>query len=100
MSAGFFEHRDKWLCDDIYGYNHTNKDPFEDREISDLIYDVFKLIHSFDYYKSGDSDESDYLSDKKQFKEKWFNTPRQLQIQNIINTSCEELKQQLEKTFM
>ena len=55
MSGGHFDYNDKRLKNDMFGYEHEYKNPLEDREISNLVYDVLTLLHVFDYYKSGDT---------------------------------------------
>ena len=60
MSGGYFEYINDRLKTDIFGYkfdadygvdvfkNQKVPNVFEDREISELVADVFDLIHSFD----------------------------------------------------
>ena len=76
MSGGLFERTNEILANEIFGWNHTIKDPFEDEEISELIYDIFKLIRTFDYYKCADCTEKDYLEEKDKFKNKWLEKPK------------------------
>lgn len=76
MSGGRFEYKDSSLKDEIFGYFFENPEHipniFEDEEISELIWDVFDLIHDYDWYASGDTDESDWIKSKTNFKNKWF----------------------------
>lgn len=99
MSGGLYDYRDLDLKNEIFGWNREKGNVFEDKEITELIYDVFGLIHEFDWYQSGDTDEEDYLIAKKNFKEKWFETPAEMRIQNIIDNSIEELREELYKTY-
>lgn len=117
MSGGHcFDYRDISLAGDIFGYGRLDYDMdskenkesrkivrkrnyFEDAEISELIYDIFCLMHSFDWYKSGDIDENDYRESVKYFKTKWFDTPRNEQIEKVITNSIEQLKEDMYKTF-
>lgn len=53
---------------------------FEDREISELVWDVFDLIHSYDWYASGDTCKETYLKGKAEFKKEmvfqsWSESP-------------------------
>lgn len=100
MSGGYWDYADSQLKDDIFGWNGEKKDPFEDKEISDLIRDVFSLMHDFDWYKSGDYSEDAYLEAKKAFKDKWLNISEEDRIQRTINEACTSLKKDLEKTFL
>ena len=99
MSGGLFDYKDLNLKDEIFGWNREKGNVFEDKEITELIYDVFGLIHEFDWYQSGDTDEGDYFEAKRNFKEKWFETPAEIRVQKIIDNSVEELREELYKTF-
>lgn len=74
MSGGRFNYMNDTVQNEIFGYWDEGKIPnvFEDREISELIYDVFNLIHDFDWYASGDTCKETYLKQKAAFKKKWL----------------------------
>ena len=75
MSGGRFDYKDQYAKNEIFGWFYEGKtipDVFEDEEISELIWDVFDLIHDYDWYASGDTDKADYLKSKEKFKEKWL----------------------------
>ena len=72
MSGGRFDYKDSILKDEIYGWADKPINVFEDREISELVWDVFDLIHDFDWYTSGDTCKETYLKAKSDFKKKWF----------------------------
>jgi hypothetical protein len=99
MSGGLFYNHDSEAKDYIFNWSDKPTNVFEDREISELVWDVFDLIHSFDYYKSCDTSKETYLKDKKEFKKKWFGTNRGLQIRKIVDGSIEDLRQELYETF-
>lgn len=46
--------------------------PMKDKELSELMYDVSCLLHSLEWWQSGDTDEGTYFDDVKKFKKKWF----------------------------
>jgi len=87
MSGGHFDYINDSLCDTITGaYPRLDMNGeeqhymakavrilnrLEDGDISEITYDVFCLLHSFDWYRSGDTGRSDYEADVKAFKEKW-----------------------------
>lgn len=86
---------------EIFGYLGDNgriPNVFEDREISELIYDVFNLIHDYDWYASGDTGEDDYLEAKSKFKKKWLNNNSD-RAKRIVDKAIEELKEELYKTY-
>lgn len=98
MSGGHFEYKDSALRYEIFGYGDTIKNPFEDIEISRLVYDVLELIHAYDWYKSGDTDESDYISEKNKFKDKWLKRDKE-RTKEIIDSVIAEARNELYKTF-
>lgn len=46
--------------------------PMCDKELSEMMYDVDCLLHSLEWWQSGDIGEERYFADVKAFKEKWF----------------------------
>lgn len=73
--------------------------PMEDRQLSELVFDVLCLIYSADWYKSGDTGEDTYLEDVKYFKEKWLKQKPEQAVKNEIDKSMEETRHDLYKTF-
>ncbi len=114
MSGGKFYGADTAARDTIFQYSNEPINVFEDKEISELVWDVFDLIRSLDYYECGDTSEETYLNDKADFKKKWLGGNRDLRIRKIVDEaienlglelygavhdSIEELKQGLYETF-
>lgn len=66
--------------------------PMNDPEVSGLVYDVFCLLHSFDWVVSGDTDEDDYRKDVAAFKKRWFKKARAEQVRAIIDICTDNLK--------
>jgi len=99
MSGGYFDYKDRDLKNEIFGWDTEHVNVFEDREITELVLDVLNLIHEFDWYKSGDTDERYYLMAKKAFKEKWLEPPVESRVMRVIDESVEELRKDLYKTF-
>lgn len=97
MSGGHFNYVDSSLKSEIFGWGDLTN-VFEDKEISELVWDVLNLIHDFDWYKSGDTCEETYLAKKAKFKEKWFSKP-DVRVQRIIDETISECKSELYKTF-
>lgn len=98
MSGGRFEYTDSRLKNEIFGWSDAPHNVFEDREISELVWDVLELIHEYDWYASGDTGEESYLKAKEAFKKKWFGD-RDVRIQRIIDEALKECKDELYKTF-
>jgi hypothetical protein len=98
MSGGHFEYLDSRLKDEIFGYEDKVKNVFEDREISELVFDVLDLIHEFDWYYSGDTDKETYLKAKAEFKKKWLSN-RGVRIKRTIDTALDEVRAELYETY-
>lgn len=86
MSGGRFNYMDSSLMDEIFGYSEKPRDVFEDMEISQLVWDVLKLIHDFDWYASGDSGEDDSI---RRF---WTSRPSEQQMRDTPWEKKEESK--------
>lgn len=97
MSGGAFEYRDSSLKEEIFHGQFS--DVFEDREISEIVWDILDLIHEFDWYASGDTCENDYLAAKQAFKLKWLNTPANDRIKRVIDDVIKDAQQELYKTY-
>lgn len=70
-----------------------------DPEILALVYDVFCLLHSYDWAESGDTDMDAYQKDVEIFKSQWFKNARKDRIKEMIDISTEKLKEDLYKVF-
>ena len=100
MSGGYFNYIDNTAKCEIFGFfDRVHGNVFEDREISELIWDVFELIHDFDWYKSGDTCEETYLQAKADFKKKWFGGNRGVRVRRIVDETLKDAKAELYKTF-
>ena len=99
MSGGHFEYADERAKNEIFGSTDEPRNVFEDREISELVWDVFNLIHDFDWYKSGDTCKETYLKSKADFKKKWMGGNRGVRVRRIIDTVLDEAKRELYETY-
>lgn len=64
--------------------NAAKMNPMEDSQISEIVWDVFVLLRSWNYYQSGDIGEKQYRDDVKWFKDKWFKrTKRDIDVDTI-----------------
>jgi hypothetical protein len=98
MSGGRFEYLDSQLKSEIFGWDEKFSNVFEDREISELVFDVLDLIHDYDWYASGDTCKETYLKKKAEFKKKWFSN-RGVRVREIVDTAMKEAKAELYETF-
>ena len=99
MSGGHFNYEDSRLKNEIFGWTDKPANVFEDKEISELVWDVFDLIHVFDWYASGDSNEKKYLEVKAKFKAKWLRGDYEVRIREIVDDALSQCKEELYKTF-
>lgn len=60
-------------------------DPMEDADVSALLFDMLYLIHSCDFYKSGDTGPDDYRKDLDRFRAKWFGTSRDERLLEYVD---------------
>ena len=56
-----------------------------DRELDDLMKDIAKLVHDREWHLSGDTCEETYLKTVKEFKRKWFKSPRAKRLYGYID---------------
>lgn len=98
MSGGRFLYMDSQLKTEIFGWSDEAWNAFEDREISELVWDVLDLIHAFDWYKSGDTNKETYLKVKAEFKKKWFSN-RGVRVRRIVDEALKQCKGELYETF-
>lgn len=98
MSGGRFEYLDSRLITEIFGYCDKPWNALEDREISELTWDLLNLIHEYDWYKSDDTSKETYLNAKIEFKKKWLSN-RGVRVKRIIDDAIDDLKEELYETY-
>lgn len=117
MSGGTWQYSNDMLAHELFGYeadigygldgarhdiclkDAIRKDPLNDPEISGLVFDIFCLLHSYDWAESGDTDMDTYQADVAAFKKRWFKKTRSAQIREMINICTDNLKEDLYKAF-
>lgn len=113
MSGGAFNYTNDRACQEIfswmspdygeYGFSKAKDarklNPFEDRQLSELCWDMFCLLHSLDWYKSGDTGEDTYFKDVRYFKDKWIVKGGEAIQKEEIDKSIEELREELYATL-
>lgn len=99
MSGGHFEYLDSRLKDEIFGWTNKPTNVLEDRELSELVWDVLDLLHEFDWYYSGDTSKEKYLEAKAKFKKKWLGGNRGVRIKRTIDAAIDEAKTELYETY-
>lgn len=103
MSGGRFNYNDSNLqyeMFDCYGEpDHSLPNPYEDREVSELMYDLLNLTHDLDWYLSGDTGRETYLKAKRAFKKKWLKADPKRRVQETIDKVLADAKTELYETY-
>lgn len=113
MSGGRFNYNNDHTCNEIFDYmvsadyglddketkSQSKKaamlNPLEDFEISELVYDVFCVLHSYDWYASGDTGEETYRNDVAYFKKKWFGKTAKERVKKLTDNAIERFAHEI-----
>ena len=98
MSGGHFNYVNNTLKSEMFGWVDEPHNVLEDRELSELTWDLLEVIHIYDYYRCDDTSKETYLKAKEEFKKKWFSN-RGVRVRKIVDESIAELKSELYETF-
>lgn len=82
----------------LFGWSDKPGNVLEDRELSNMTWDLLNLMQTFDCYKSGGCGKEKYLDEKKVFKNKWLSN-RGVRVRNVINSAIDDLKKELYETY-
>lgn len=96
MSGGRFNYADSNLKSEMFGWVDEPHNVMEDAEISELVWDLLYLIHTFDYYESGDTGREKYIKEKNDFKKKWFGN-RKFRLEKIVDKKIEQLREEVKE---
>ena len=115
MSGGHWDYKDMTLVTEMFGWDldccygeegfaqsakAARVDPLRDSELSEMLWDMFVVMHSADWYLSGDTGEDTYYADVKRFKEKWFGKTEEKRIQHLVDNAVANFKEDLEQSFV
>ncbi len=99
MSGGYFNYIDSQLKSEIFGWSDTFHNVLNDRELSELVWDMLDLLHDYDWYVSGDTGKDSWQRARKEFKDKWLNAKREDIVKHTIDQSLKECKRELYDTY-
>lgn len=114
MSGGRFNYQNDNLCREIFSWevsanygdsgfaqsNHARRiDPMDDLIMSELIFDVFCVLHSYDWWQSGDTCEDTYRADVQRFKDKWLTKLSDDRVREIIDDELNVVRGRLYNAF-
>ena len=106
MSGGHWNYVNDSLMNEIFGYivdaseEAAARNPLEDRIISEIVYDIFDLLHEFDWYKSGDTGPDAYRNAVNRFKQKWLGKPSEQFVLDHVNRALELTRKELLETLV
>ena len=115
MSGGHFDYKNDYLAEEMFGWDYypdygesgreksrgaAKVNPMHDVELSEMVWDVFCLIHSLDWYLSGDTGEDCYREDVKYFKDKWFGKTPEERLSHLVDNAVDNVREDLEKTLL
>jgi hypothetical protein len=98
MSGGLWNYQNDSLQSEIFGYGEKPCNALEDKVISELVWDVFELLHAYDWYRSGDTCKEDYDRVRAKFKKKWLKDDPE-RTKRIVDEAMDSLKKELYDTF-
>lgn len=114
MSGGRFNYKQYDLAEEIFGYRlHVDygeegfsqapqaarMNPLHDVEMSEMLWDMICVVHSYDWWASGDNGEERYRADVKHFKEKWLGKTPTQRTNKMIQDAMERAKEDAEIAF-
>lgn len=113
MSGGHFNYINDTACHEIFGWSVSadygeheaeskiarRLDPLEDAIISELVFDVFCILHSYDWYACADTCEDTYREDVRRFKDKWLKPMRGKRAKEIVDDELNAVREKLYRAF-
>lgn len=88
MSGGSYD----YIC---YKLSNECDGRMYDAEMNDLIKDLCEVLHSLEWWQSGDTSESSYREELSRFKAKWFKGDRQERLKGYIDEQIDIVRSQL-----
>ena len=68
MSGGFFDYEDRKLY--VWANKIYNPSTKEEKELAQILRDIAEVLNAYDWWKSGDTSEEEFLRLWKEFKQK------------------------------
>lgn len=114
MSGGHWNYMNDTLANELFGWGCSpnygergfsqakyarKSNPLEDKQLSELCWDLFCVLHSYDWYACADTGEDTYRKDVAYFKKKWLKSTPEEQARREIDETIEEARKELYKTF-
>ena len=88
MSGGSYD----YVC---YILSNECEGRMYDAEMNDLIKDLCEVLHSLEWWQSGDGSEDRYRNTLTKFKAKWFKGNRKVRLKGYIDEQIGIVRSQL-----
>ena len=115
MSGGHFGYKQYEIVEELFGYYDLSLDygedgfkqskkaaqinPFDDVEMSEMFWDMMCVVHSLDWYLSGDTGEHTYREDVERFKKKWLGKTQSERLQHVLDIGLQNIREDVTKAF-
>ena len=114
MSGGHWGYKNDYMAHEIFSWNMSpdygkegfdqakyarKLNPLEDKQLSEMLWDMLCLLHSYDWYASGDTCEDTYRKDVAHFKKKWLNRSTEELVCVEIDKALSEAREDLLQIF-
>ena len=114
MSGGYWNYENDQAARAIFGWSMDveygedgfrqskyarKRNPLGDKMLSELCWDMFCILHSYDWYIEGDTGEETYQEDVKRFKEKWLKVSEEDLVRREIEKALAEAREDLYQVF-
>ena len=98
MSGGRFNYADSNFKSELFGWADKPHNVLEDRELSELLWDLLEVVHEYDWYASGDTGKETYLKAKAEFKKKWLSN-RGVRVRHVVDEAIDDVRKELYETY-
>lgn len=81
-----------------YIYNKIDQElvgQMEDIELDDLMKDISYLADGLEWYHSSDISKESYFAMVKEFKAKWFESPREERLKQYVNNKLDDVQSEI-----
>lgn len=108
MSGGHWNYQNDSLAHELFGWGFSpdygeegfsqakdarKSNPLEDKQLSEMLWDMFCVLHSYDWYACSDTGEDTYRKDVEYFKKKWLKASPEELVRREIDANLEEARQ-------
>lgn len=93
MSGGAYDYKFEELKDTYVGRMH-------DIELDALMKDLIPLLKELEWWQSGDTNQNDYRSVVKKFKDKWLSIEPKDRINRLIDETLSEASAKLKTSLL